>query len=164
LNAAVVTVRPVIPNDWPIISRIYAAGIATGNACFDTVVPSWAEWDRTHLAEHRLVAELDGEVVAWAALSPVSGRCFDVGVGEVSIYVDPAVQGQGVGSTLLAALVSGSERGGFWTVQAGIFPENTASIKLHQRCGFRVVGTRERIGQLNGVWRDSILLERRRRD
>ena len=156
--------RTATVNDWPRIREIYAAGIATGDATFETSIPSWEQWDRTHLANHRLVAERDREVVAWAALSPVSGRCFDVGVGEDSIYVDPVVQGRGVGTSLLRTLVSDSERGGFWTVQAGIFPENVASIKLHERCGFRIIGTRERIAQLNGVWRDSLLLEHRRRD
>ena len=163
-GAAAVIARPMTEADWPSVGAIFEAGIATGDATFDTVVPSWDDWDRSHVVDHRLVAELAGTVVGWAALSPVSGRCIDAGVGEVSVYVAPAVHRRGVGTVLLTALVNKSESAGFWTLQAGVFPQNVGSLELHERCGFRVVGTRERIGQLGGAWRDVVLLERRRSD
>jgi L-amino acid N-acyltransferase YncA len=150
------------PGDWPAVAAIYAAGIATGNATFETAPPSWERWDHSHLPDHRLVARTgNGEVVAWAALAPVSDRCVYAGVAENSIYVAEAARGRRVGQRLLAALVEQAEQAGIWTVQTGIFPENTASLALHRRCGFRVVGMRERIGQLHGRWRDVLLLERR---
>jgi phosphinothricin acetyltransferase len=149
------------PSDWPALRDIYESGIATGQATFETGAPTWQHWDLTHLAEHRLVATVDGEVVGWAALSPVSDRCVYGGVAENSIYIHSDHRGRGIGRTLLAALIAGSESAGIWTVQTGIFPENTASLALHRRCGFRIIGTRQRIGQLNGVWRDTLLLERR---
>jgi L-amino acid N-acyltransferase YncA len=150
------------PDDWPQVAAIYAAGIATGNATFETAPPTWERFDASHLPDHRLVARAgDSEVVAWAALAPVSDRCVYAGVAENSIYVAEAARGMGVGRWLLTALLEGSERAGIWTVQTGIFPENTASLALHRRCGFRVVGVRERIGQLHGRWRDVLLLERR---
>ena len=149
------------PGDWPAVREIYQAGIATGEATFETTTPDWEAWDAGHLDEHRLVARVGGQVVGWAALAPVSDRCAYAGVAEDSIYVAPGGQGRGVGRALLAALVASAERGGIWTVQTGIFPENQASIRLHQACGFRVVGLRERLGQLNGRWRDVVLLERR---
>ena len=159
---ASVVVRGMEPEDWPAVRTIYEAGIASGNATFETTTPNWDDWDRTHLAEHRLVAtDADGEVVGWAALSPVSDRCAYAGVAENSVYVDPEHQRRGIGSLLLQALITHAEDAGFWTIQTGIFPENTASLTVHQRAGFRVVGRRERIGQLDGVWRDTILLERR---
>ena len=159
-----VAVRTMRADDWPAVSAIYAAGIATGNATFETAVPTWEQWDAGHLADLRLVAVVDDAVVGWASLSPVSDRCAYAGVAENSVYVDPDRQGQGVGYVLLAALVEGSEAAGIWTVQTGIFPENEASLALHQRCGFRVVGRRERLGRLNGGWRDVLFLERRRAD
>ena len=149
------------PDDWPAVREIYQAGIATGEATFETTTPDWEAWDAGHLDEHRLVASVGGQVVGWAALAPVSDRCAYAGVAEDSIYVAPGGQGRGVGRALLAALVASAERGGIWTVQTGIFPENQASIRLHQACGFRVVGLRERLGQLHGRWRDVVLLERR---
>lgn len=149
------------PDDWPAVREIYQAGIATGEATFETTTPDWEAWDAGHLDEHRLVARVGGQVVGWAALAPVSDRCAYAGVAEDSIYVAPGGQGRGVGRALLAALVASAERGGIWTVQTGIFPENQASIRLHQACGFRVVGLRERLGQLHGRWRDVVLLERR---
>ena len=155
-GAPAVIARPMTEADWPSVRAIFEAGIATGDATFDTVVPSWDDWERSHVVDHRLVAELAGTVVGWAALSPVSGRCIDAGVGEVSVYVDPAVHRRGVGTVLLTALVRRSESAGFWTLQAGVFPQNVGSLELHERCGFRVVGTRERIGQLDGVWRDVV--------
>jgi L-amino acid N-acyltransferase YncA len=153
--------QPLRPEDWPAVRAIYEAGIATGDATFDTAAPTWAAWDAAHLADHRLVARLDGRVVGWTALAPVSDRCAYAGVAEVSIYVAPDAQGRGVGRALLGAVVASAERGGIWTLQSGIFPENQASIRLHQACGFRVVGVRERLGRMHGRWRDVVLLERR---
>lgn len=147
---------------WPAVRRIYEDGIATGNATFQTTVPSWESWDTAHLRTCRLVAHGDdGAVIGWAALAPVSSRTVYAGVCEVSVYVAPAWHGRGVGRRLLEALVEASENDGRWTLQAGIFPENAASVALHQRCGFRVVGRRERLGAMHGVWRDVLLLERR---
>lgn len=147
---------------WPAVRRIYEAGIATGNATFQVDAPTWESWDGAHLRTCRLVArERDGDVIAWAALSPVSVRSVYAGVCEVSVYVAPDARGRGVGRRVLQALIDAAEQDGRWTLQAGIFPENTASIALHERCGFRVVGRRERLGQLHGVWRDVMLLERR---
>ena len=140
---------------------IYEQGIAGGNATFETEAPSWDDWDRSHLEGHRLVALQDDKIVGWAALSPVSERCVYAGVAENSVYVAADAQGRGVGRALLEELIAGAERDGIWTIQTGIFPENEASIELHQRCGFRVVGTRERIGQHHGVWRDVVFMERR---
>jgi L-amino acid N-acyltransferase YncA len=161
LTATRIDIRDLRPGDWPEVAAIYEAGIRTQNATFETEVPSWEAWNAAHLAEHRLVAVLDGEIVAWAALSPVSDRCVYAGVAENSIYVAPEAQGRGVGRALLTRLVEGAERGGIWTIQTGIFPENEASVALHERCGFRVVGTRERLGRHHGTWRDVLFLERR---
>lgn len=148
-------------SDWPSVRRIYAAGIATGNATFETEPPEWEVFDQGHLVNLRLVA-LDGaEVIGWAAASPVSDRCAYSGVVENSVYVDPDYQSRGVGRSLLSTLVLESEAAGNWTIQTGIFPENTASLALHQGCGFRVIGRRERLGQLEGRWRDVLFLERR---
>jgi L-amino acid N-acyltransferase YncA len=155
-------IRALEPSDWPAVARVYAAGIAGGDASFETTAPSWEDWDTGHLAHCRLVAEQDGAVVGWAALSPTSGRCVYAGVAEVSVYVDPAVHGRGVGRALLTALVEASEAEGLWTLQAGVFPENTASLALHERCGFRVLGVHERLGRTTeGRWRDVVRLERR---
>jgi L-amino acid N-acyltransferase YncA len=156
-----VEIEPLCPHHWPAVRAIYQAGIATGNATFETAVPTWEAWDAAHLPDHRLVARDDGRVLAWAALAPVSDRCAYAGVAEGSIYVAPGAQGRGVGRQLLDALVASAERAGIWTVQTGIFPENRASVRLHQACGFRVVGVRERLGRLEGRWRDVLLLERR---
>ena len=147
--------------DWGAVRAIYCEGIATGNATFETDAPAWEAWDKGHLRACRLVARADDQVVGWAALSPVSGRCVYAGVAEVSIYVSASARGQGIGRALLAALVEASERAGLWTLQAGIFPENAASLALHRAHGFREVGRRERIGQMNGVWRDVVFMERR---
>jgi phosphinothricin acetyltransferase len=149
-------------SDWPAVKAIYQAGIATGNATFETTAPDWAAWDGSHLTDHRLVAcAADGTVIGWAALSPVSDRCVDAGVAENSLYIHPDHRRQGVGTWLLDALVAAAERAGYWTIQTGIFPENVASIATHERCGFRIVGRRERVGQLHGIWRDTLFLERR---
>jgi L-amino acid N-acyltransferase YncA len=149
------------PDHWPAVRAIYQAGIDTGDATFETATPDWPAWDAGHLAGHRLVARLDGQVVGWTALAPVSDRCAYAGVAEDSIYIAPGARGRGVGRALLAAVVASAERGGIWTVQTGIFPENQASVRLHAACGFRVVGVRERLGRLHGRWRDVLLLERR---
>jgi phosphinothricin acetyltransferase len=155
-------VRTLTAADWPAVRAIYEEGIATGDATFETTAPAWADWDRGHLAGHRLVATVGGRgVVGWAALSPVSTRPAYAGVAEASVYVAGAAAGRGVGRALLEALVDGAEAAGIWTVQAGIFPENRASLALHRRCGFRTVGVRERVGTLGGRWRDVVLLERR---
>jgi L-amino acid N-acyltransferase YncA len=149
------------PRDWPAVRAIYLEGIATGDATFETAAPEWEEWDQKHLAICRLVTRCGDEVLGWAALSPVSQRPAYRGVAEVSIYVAARARGQGVGCALLSMLIRSSEHEGIWTLQAGIFPENTASIQLHERAGFRIVGVRKRIGVRNGRWRDVVLLERR---
>ncbi|MHC4973508.1 MAG: GNAT family N-acetyltransferase [Planctomycetota bacterium] len=154
-------VVPLTPAHWEAVSAIFREGLATGDASFEEACPDWAEWDSSHLAICRFVALAHDEVVGWAALAPVSERCVYGGVAEVSVYVAAGARRIGVGSALLAALVAASERDGLWTLQAGVFPENEASIVLHKKHGFRVVGTRERLGQLHGVWRDVVLLERR---
>lgn len=151
------------PNDWPAVRRIYEEGIATGDATFESSAPSWEKWDADHLTVGRLVVELDAKVAGWAALSGVSDRCVYAGVAEVSVYVAASARGHGVGSQLLQALIAASEDAGIWTLQAGIFPENTASVTMHVRFGFREIGRRERLGQLGGRWRDVLLLERRSR-
>jgi L-amino acid N-acyltransferase YncA len=153
-------IRDLRPGDWPEVAEIYAAGVATRNATFETAVPAWEEWDARHLARPRLVAVEAGAVAGWAALSPVSARQCYAGVAEDSVYVASGRQSQGVGRALLEELVARSEAQGIWTLQTSIFPENRASLALHLRCGFRVVGVRERIAQLDGVWRDTVLLER----
>ncbi|MGH7686155.1 MAG: GNAT family N-acetyltransferase [Candidatus Dormibacteria bacterium] len=155
-------IRRMRHDDWAAVRTIYEDGIATGDATFETEAPQWAEWDAGHLQSHRLVAELDRVIAGWVALSPVSDRCAYSGVAEVSVYVASAARGRGVGRALLQAVLAATDAGDIWTVQAGIFPENIASIRLHEACGFRLVGTRERIGELNGAWRDVQLLERRR--
>ena len=135
--------------------------MATGNATFEREVPTWEEWDKSHLNECRLVARSDGRIIGWAALSPVSSRRIYSGVAEVSLYVAESMQGVGVGKALLEASIQASERVGLWTLQAGIFPENGASMALMKSCGFREVGRRERLGKMDGVWRDVLLVERR---
>ena len=149
------------PGDWGQVAAIYQEGIATGHATFETSVPPYEQWDPAHLDVARLVARHGDAIAGWAALSPVSRRRVYAGVAEVSVYVASASRGSGLGRKLLEALIAESERHGIWTLQAGIFPENTASIALHRACGFREVGRRARIGKLNGVWRDTVLLERR---
>lgn len=155
------SIEPLTAADWPAVRAIYLDGIATGNATFAQTAPPWEEWDRSHLASCRLVARSEGELLGWVALSGVSSRCVYRGVAELSVYVSLQAQRRGVGTALMAALIESAEREGIWTLQAGIFPENIASIELHRRAGFRVVGTRERLGQMNGRWRDVVLMERR---
>lgn len=159
MNAVVIdTLRP---DDWPSVEAIYREGIATGLATFETEPPTWERWDASHRPDCRLVAR-DGErVLGWAALSPVSDRCVYAGVVENSIYIAAAARGQGIGKRLLGALIEASEVADIWTLQTGIFPENAASLALHQACGFRIVGIRERVGQLQDVWKDVVFLERR---
>ena len=179
LNANLI-VAPMTPADWPAVRAIYAAGIATGNATFETAVPGWAAWDAAHLPAARLVARIgedngDGNeggnedggaparnrVAGWAALSPVSARACYAGVAEHSVYVAADLRGRGVGKRLLADLVSASEAAGIWTLQSSIFPENGASIAIHLACGFRILGRRKRVAMLHGVWRDTVIVERR---
>jgi L-amino acid N-acyltransferase YncA len=154
-------IRAMQPSDWPAVRAIYEQGIATRQATFETESPSWAEWDADHLAELRFVAERDGQVVGWAALSPASRRPCYAGVAEESVYVAEEARGNRVGTALMGELLAQADVTGVWTIQTSIFPENLASIALHRRCGFRVVGTRERIARLDGAWRDTVLLERR---
>ncbi|WP_342597938.1 N-acetyltransferase family protein [Psychrobacillus sp. FSL H8-0483] len=148
-------------SDWQQVQAIFTEGIHTGNATFQTKAPTWEEWDMSHSKECRLVARLNGEVAGWIALSPISSREAFSGVSEVSVYVTHSVTGMRIGSKLLKELVTASEKHGFWTLQSMIFPENEGSIKLHRKFGFEEIGTPKRMGKLNGVWRDVVLLERR---
>ncbi len=154
-------ISDLLHEHWPAVRTIYEQGIATGQATFQTNAPTWEEWTSSHLEHSRLVAIQDGLVIGWAALTPVSGRCVYAGVAEVSVYVAPGHRGRQVGQTLLQALIASSEQHQLWTLQAGIFPENQGSVHIHEKYGFRVVGYREKIGQQNGIWRDTVLLERR---
>ena len=154
-------IRPLLSSDWPAVAAIFAEGIATGDATFETTVPTWEDWDARHLSDYRFVAEIDGEVAGWIAVVPYSSRAVYRGVGEESVYVADRARGLGVGRALLVALIASARDGGLWTLQAGVFPENEASHALHRAHGFREVGTRERIGELSGVWRDVVLLELR---
>ncbi len=147
--------------DWPNVKEIYQEGIATGNATFEKDAPDWEHWDKSHLIDCRLVAISAGKIVGWAALSPVSTRCVYKGVTELSLYVRDSFRGRGIGTALLKATIEESQRAGVWTLQSGTFPENTASIAIQKACGFREVGMRERIGCMNGKWRDVVLMERR---
>jgi phosphinothricin acetyltransferase len=149
------------PHDWEAVRAIYQEGIDTGQATFETTVPSWEEWNARKLAGPRLLARLQETIVGWAALSPVSKRPVYAGIAEVSIYVAADVRGQGIGKALLRELIARSERRGLWMLQAVMFPENMASVALHRACGFRIVGIREKIGRHYGIWRDTVLLERR---
>jgi phosphinothricin acetyltransferase len=155
------TLQGMSPQDWPEVRDIYLEGIATGQATFETEAPTWEQWDAAHRADCRIVAVAKNRVVGWAALSPVSDRCAYTGVAEVSVYVAAAARGRGWGKALLDRIIEESERAGIWTLQSGTFPENLASLALQESCGFRRVGVRHRLGRLNGVWRDVVLLERR---
>ncbi|MBU0514343.1 MAG: GNAT family N-acetyltransferase [Proteobacteria bacterium] len=155
------TMRGMSSQDWPTVRAIYLEGIATGQATFETGAPTWEEWGAAHRTDCRIVALEDDQVVGWAALSPVSDRCAYAGVAEVSVYVAAPARGRGWGQALLGRLIEESERAGVWSLQSGTFPENLLSLALQEACGFRRVGVRRRLGRLNGVWRDVILLERR---
>ncbi len=154
-------IRPMKPTDWEAVSQIYEEGIRTGVATFETGAPSYESWDKAHVGSCRLVAEENQTILGWAAISPVSSRCVYGGVGEVSVYVNAKSRGKGVGKALMEQLISESENAGFWTLQSGIFPENEGSIKLHEKVGFRYIGRRERVGKLDGSWRDNLLFEKR---
>jgi len=148
-------------SDWAQVRAIYVEGLREGNSTFETQAPSWEAWDEAHLKSPRLVMRADDKVLGWAALSAVSRRSVYSGVAELTIYVTESARGKGIGRALLEQLIEESEQAGIWTLQASIFPENVASIELHLKCGFREVGRRESIAKLNGVWRDTILFERR---
>jgi phosphinothricin acetyltransferase len=154
-------IRPMTRDDWPAVEEIYAEGIATGNATFETSAPRYEEFDASRLRDHRLVAVQDGRIVGWAALSPTSSRECYAGVAEHSVYVAGSMRGRGVGRKLMDALLASADEGGIWTIQTNVFPENAATVALHERVGFRLVGRRDRIAQLHGSWRDTLLLERR---
>ena len=156
-----ITIEKLRPEHWSGVARIFEEGIATRNATFETEAPAWDAWDSSHLPEHRLAALRGGEVVGWAAVSPVSDRCCYGGVVESSVYVAETARGEDVGRRLLEALIASTEAAGIWTIEAGMFPENKGSIRLHERVGFEIVGRRKRLGKLDGVWRDVLLLERR---
>jgi L-amino acid N-acyltransferase YncA len=156
-----VSIEPLLSKDWDAVRSIYLQGIRTGDATFEQDAPEWKDWDASHLAACRIVARSGQRVVGWAALSVVSKRHVYRGVAEVSVYVEEAARGRGIGALLLTGLVSRSEKEGIWTLQAGIFPENIASVQLHQRAGFRVVGTRAKLGLMGDRWRNVLLMERR---
>jgi len=156
-----ITIEKMQAADWEQVKRIYEEGVQTGNATFQTSMPDWDEWNKSHLEHSRIVVKENENLLGWAALTPVSGRCVYAGVAEVSVYVSANARGRGIGRQLLQKLVTESEANLLWTLQAGIFPENVLSIKIHEACGFRIVGKRERIGKMNGNWRDTVLLERR---
>ena len=154
-------VIPIKEEDYPTIAEIYKQGIATGNATFETRVPDWHNWDTSHLDVCRIALTEDDKILGWAALSPVSSRSVYAGVAELSVYVERSAHGRGIGKILLTHLIKQSESHNIWTLQSGIFSSNKASIALHKKCGFRIIGYRERIGKLNGKWIDNTLMERR---
>lgn len=156
-----VHIKKMEDSHWPRVSEIYLEGIKTGMATFETEIPSWDQWDKNHIDTCRLVAKKGDQILGWAALSEVSSRCVYGGVAEVSVYVSDKAKGQGIGERLLGQLIVESEKQAYWTLQSGIFPENYASIKLHEKLGFRKIGYREKIAQLAGVWKDNILMEKR---
>ena len=161
MNTEKIEIKSMAAVDWEIVAEIYKQGIDTGNATFQREIPTWDAWNDGHLKKCRLIATIKNEVAGWAALSPISERCVYAGVAEVSVYVSNKHKGKKIGSKLLEILIKESEKEQIWTLQAGIFPENIASISIHNKLGFRAVGFRERIGRLNYVWRDTILFERR---
>jgi L-amino acid N-acyltransferase YncA len=160
-NKHMFSFAPVQAAHWEKVKAIYEAGIATGQATFQTAAPGWEEWDEGHLQHSRILALEDGKIVGWAALAPVSKRPVYAGVAEVSVYIDAEARGKGIGKALLKQLVQESERHGIWTLYASIFPENAASVAIHKANGFREIGFREKIAKMNGVWRDTVILERR---
>ncbi len=161
LYVASMNIRPLLSTDWPQVEAIYEEGLATRMATFETSSPGWEKWDRSHLTTCRLVAYEDEKILGWAALSPVSDRCVYGGVAEVSVYIAENARGKGIGMALLSQLIEESEKQNFWTLQSSMFPENTASRELHEKAGFRTIGTREKIGKLDGTWRDTLMMERR---
>jgi L-amino acid N-acyltransferase YncA len=161
MNNLEVVFRPLETGDWGTVAEIYKQGIETNNATFQQEIPTWNEWDNGHLKNCRIIALVDNNIAGWAALSPVSGRCVYGGVAEVSVYVAGNFRGQSIGKMLLDKLIIDSEKEKLWTLQAGIFPENIPSLTIHEKLGFRKVGYRERIGKMNGKWRDTVLMERR---
>jgi L-amino acid N-acyltransferase YncA len=158
-----IVVAPMLATDWPEVERIYIQGITSKNGTFETQSPGWEAWDKAHRIDCRLVAKADNKVVGWAALSNVSARKVYAGVVESSVYIDGDYRGKGVGDKLMTELVEQSELKGIWTMQAGIFPENVASLRLHEKHGFRILGIREKIGKMDDKWRDVLLMERRSR-
>ena len=156
-----ITTRNMTPSDWGAVSTIYAEGIATGLATFETSLPAYDCWNSAHMQSCRFVAIQNNTIVGWAALSPVSSRCIYGGIAEVSVYIAENSRGMGIGKLLMIQLITESETEGLWTLQSGIFPENKGSIELHKKMGFRYIGKRERVGKLNGVWMDNVLFERR---
>ncbi|AQS37973.1 sortase-like acyltransferase [Shewanella psychrophila] len=154
-------IREFVEGDFEQVQKIYLQGIKTGNATFEKKTKSWPEWDEAMLKGCRIVAERSGGLIGWAALSSISNRAVYAGVAEVSIYISSSAKGLGVGTSLLLELIKLSEVAGFWSLQAGIFPENEASLHIHKKCGFTVLGTRDRLGKMDGIWRDVTLLERR---
>jgi len=161
LETGDIGIETMVAQDWPAVREIYLEGIASGNSTFEKSAPEWEAWDRGHLRTCRLIVRSEESLLGWAALSPVSSRCVYAGVAEVSVYVAARTHRQGVGRALLSELIEASEHEGIWTLQAGIFPENTASIELFKKLGFRSVGVRERLGCMDGRWRDVVLMERR---
>ena len=161
MNNSKILFRPIKATDWEIVAEIYRQGIETNNATFQQQIPTWEEWDNGHLKNCRILASIDNKIAGWAALTPVSGRCVYAGVAEVSVYVADNFRGQNIGKMLLNKLIIESEKENLWTLQAGIFPENIASLTIHEKLGFRKVGYRENIGKMNGEWRDTVLMERR---
>lgn len=156
-----VHVREMTEKDWPAVSAIYQEGINTGHATFQTKSPSWHDWNDGHMEQCRYVALMDGKIEGWIALSAFSKRHAYRGVAEVSVYVNPQSSGQGIGYKLMSHMINVSEEAGIWTLIAGIFPENIGSVGLHEKSGFRVIGIREKVGEMSGVWRDVVLMERR---
>ena len=156
-----IIITKMLPDHWNAVADIYKQGIATGMATFEKEIPSWDIWNANHIQKCRSIAQIAHRIIGWSALSEVSSRCVYGGVGEVSVYVGAANRGKGVGELLLRDLIDQSEKAGYWTLQSGIFPENEKSIKMHEKAGFRIIGYREKIGKLDGVWKDNILMERR---
>jgi L-amino acid N-acyltransferase YncA len=156
-----VIIEEMNAKSWDAVRRIYNAGIATKNATFQTEAPEWEAWDQAHRKDCRLIARTNDQITGWAALSNVSGRCVYAGVAEVSVYIDPSFKRMGIGDQLMKQLIAESEKHGIWTLQAGIFPENKASIALHLKNGFKILGIREKIGKMDNIWRDTAMLERR---
>ncbi|NNE75879.1 MAG: N-acetyltransferase [Pricia sp.] len=156
-----IEIKPMQKDDWPEVSKIFAEGMATGYATFESTVPSYESWDAAHMTTCRIVALKEEKILGWAALSPVSSRCVYGGVAEVSVYVAGGNRRLGIGKHLMEALIAESEKEGLWTLQSGIFPENKGSVKLHENVGFRYIGKREKVGKRDGIWKDNLLFERR---